>query len=147
MRLCELMISFEKSIIPLDLIYNDEILGDFVRTIQIDSPYQQLIMEGVITESVIDEKLSVNFTIEGFFHYLLGEIISKESINKDYNYFVDLIENNNLNGIKEGVENCLITDVYNGGINRIIELVDTNNSAILKITEYPISCAFIKPTK
>lgn len=143
MRLCELMISFEKSIIPLDLIYNDEILGDFVRTIQIDSPYQQLIMEGVITESVIDEKLSVNFTIEGFFHYLLGEIISKESINKDYNYFVDLIENNNLNGIKEGVENCLITDVYNGGINRIIELVDTNNSAILKITEYPISFAFI----
>lgn len=74
-RLAELMLEQEQHILPVDLLFDDEQIGDFSKSIQIDSPYQQILLEGVITESVFEEKLFVSFTVEGYFHYVLGEVI------------------------------------------------------------------------
>ena len=74
-RLTELMLMKNKHILELDDLFEDEKIGDFVKSIQIDSPYQQMLLAGVLTESVINEKLCVSFTVEGYFHHLLGEVI------------------------------------------------------------------------
>jgi hypothetical protein len=113
-RLSEIMLEHELHILPVDLLFDDESIGDFVKSIQIDSPYQQMLLEGVLTESVRDEKLYVSFTVEGYYHYVLGEVIYEQSKNKDHTYFITLLDSNRLNGVKEGVEQCLIQDGYFG---------------------------------
>jgi len=74
-RFAELMLEHEQHILPVDLLFDDVQIGDFVKSIQIDSPYQQMLLDGVLTESVRDENLYVSFTVEGYFHYVLGEVI------------------------------------------------------------------------
>jgi hypothetical protein len=61
-RIAELMLEHELHILPVDLLFDDSQIGDFVKSIQIDSPYQQMLLEGVLTESVREEKLFVSFT-------------------------------------------------------------------------------------
>ena len=38
-RLAELMLDHEQHILPVDVLFDDEQIGDFVKSIQIDSPY------------------------------------------------------------------------------------------------------------
>ena len=61
-RIAVLMLEHELHILPVDLLFDDSQIGDFVKSIQIDSPYQQMLLEGVLTESVREEKLFVSFT-------------------------------------------------------------------------------------
>ena len=62
-RIAELMLEHEQHILPVDFLFDDEQIGDFVKSIQIDSPYQQMVFEGVLSESVREEKLFVSFTV------------------------------------------------------------------------------------
>ena len=61
------MLLKNKHILELDILFEDDKIGDFVKSIQIDSPYQQLILEGVLTETLEEDKLMVSFTIEVIF--------------------------------------------------------------------------------
>ena len=70
-RLAELMLEKQYHILPLDDLFEDEQIGSFVKSIQIDSPYQQLIFEGVVTETIKEEQLRVSFTFECYFHDVL----------------------------------------------------------------------------
>lgn len=124
-RLAELMLQKEQHVLPVDDLFEDNRIGDFVKSIQIDSPYQQLLYEGVLTETVKDEKLHVTFTVEGYFHFILGEVIFVLSEGKEGIFLLDLINNISLNGIKEGVEQCLIRDVNLQEIERLRDLIDT----------------------
>jgi|GEM_PF-1012039 len=142
-RICELMIIHEKSSISLDELYDDELIGDFVRTIQIDSPYQKIINSGILTEHIIDGILYVKFTIENFFHFLLGELITLKYKNRPSSELKKIMEYNKLHGIKEGVENCLVNDVFNGDLNRIVELVDSVSVSDIKYIEHAIAYAFL----
>ena len=136
-RLAELMLVHEQHMLPVDLLFDDAQIGDFVKSIQIDSPYQQLLLDGVLSESVRDEQLYVSFTVEGYFHYVLGEVIYKHTEKKDAIALILLIENNKLNGIKEGVEQCLIRDVQKDYLTRLIWIIDDNDS-YADICIYPI---------
>ena len=107
-RLAELMLEHQQHILSVDLLFDDDQIGDFVKSIQIDSPYQQMLFEGVLTESVRDEKLNVSFTVEGYFHYVLGEVIYNRTEGLGAEALKDIVEMNKLNGSKEGVEQCLI---------------------------------------
>lgn len=107
-RLAELMLEHEQHILPVDLLFDDEQIGDFSKSIQIDSPYQQMLLEGVLTERVRNEKLYVSFTVEGYFHYVLGEVINKQIEGKGAEALKQIVQKNKLNGAKEGVEQCLI---------------------------------------
>ena len=142
-RLAELMLEQEKHMLLVDELFDDELIGDYVKSIQIDSPYQQLLMEGVLTESVREEKLFISFTVEGYFHFILGEVIFQNSSNKDYSFLTNLIENNSLNGVKEGVEQCLIKEVTNGRLERLVSFVDKGGEAEL-VARYPLVHAFMK---
>lgn len=75
--LAGLMLENEQHVISVELLFDDQQIGSFVKSVQIDSPYQQLLLEGVLTESVKDEHLCVGFMVEGNFHFVLGEVIFK----------------------------------------------------------------------
>jgi tetratricopeptide (TPR) repeat protein len=124
-RLAELMLEKEQHILPVDLLFDDEQIGDLVKSIQIDSPYQQMLLEGVLTESVRDEKLFVSFTVEGYFHYLLGEVIYNQTEGKEPIILKNIFDENKLNGAREGVVLCLIKDIYREDLSRLIWLIDS----------------------
>jgi tetratricopeptide (TPR) repeat protein len=137
-RLAELMLEHEQHILPVDLLFDDEQIGDLVKSIQIDSPYQQMLFEGVLTESVREEKLYVSFTVEGYFHYVLGEVIYNKTQGKGAEALKQIVEENKLNGAKEGVEQCLIRDVQKDDLTRLIWLIDQNSTNV-EICEVPLA--------
>lgn len=142
-RLAELMLEHEQHVLPVDLLFDDEQIGDFVKSIQIDSPYQQMLLEGVLTESVHDEKLTVSFTLEGYFHYVLGEVIYIRTEGLGAEPLKQIVEENKLNGSKEGVEQCLIRDVQLNDISRIKFFIDIGES-VSNISINPLAFAFSK---
>jgi len=142
-QVAERMLEQQKHVLAVDTLFDDEVIGDFVKSIQIDSPYQQMLLEGVLTESVRDEKLFVSFTVEGYFHFVLGDVIFKQSKEKDYTYLIGLLQNNGLNGVKEGVEQCLIHEVNQGKLDRLVSLIDAGDVAE-QVARFPLVHAFIK---
>jgi len=129
-RLAELMLEHEQHILPVDVIFDDVEIGEFVKSIQIDSPYQQMLFEGVLTETVRDEKLYVSFTVEGYFHYVLGEVILGKTEGKGPEELKHIVEGSKLNGVKKGVEQCLIRNVNKGDWDRVIKLVDMEGDVV-----------------
>jgi tetratricopeptide (TPR) repeat protein len=142
-RLAELMLEHEQHILPVDLLFDDEKIGDLVKSIQIDSPYQQMLLEGVLTESVREEKLYVSFTVEGYFHYVLGEVIYNKTQGKGAEALKKIVDNNKLNGAKEGVEQCLIRDVQKDDLTRLIWMIDHLEHS-LELCRVPLAYTFIK---
>lgn len=142
-RLAELMLYHEQQVLPVDLLFDDEQIGDFVKSVQIDSPYQQMLLEGVLTEMVKEENLFVTFTVEGYFHYVLGEVIYNKTLVKEPEELKNIVEKNELNGVDEGVKNCLIRDVQNDELTRIIWLIDIGE-LILDICVVPLASSFLK---
>jgi tetratricopeptide (TPR) repeat protein len=142
-RLAELMLAEQQHLLSVDLLFDDEQIGEFVKSIQIDSPYQQMLLEGVLTETVKEDKLYVTFTVEGYFHFVLGEVIFNQSIGKGPEFLKDIIENNKLNGAKEGVEQCLIRDVENDVLSRFMWLIDQGGTS-LEVCSVPLAHAFLQ---
>ena len=141
-RLTELMLEHEQQMLPVDLLFDDTQIGDFVKNIQIDSPYQQMLFDGVLTESVREEKLFVSFTVEGYFHFVLGEVIYKRTQGLGADTLKQIVEENKLNGAKEGVEQCLIRDVNKNDLSRLIWLID-EGANLLDICIVPLANAFL----
>ena len=141
-RLAELMLEHEQQMLPVDLLFDDMQIGDFVKSIQIDSPYQQMLLEGVLTEKVRHEKLFVSFTVEGYFHFVLGEVIYKRTQGLGADTLKQIVVENKLNGAKEGVEQCLIRDVQKDDLTRLMWLIDESDLA-LELAVLPLAMAFI----
>ncbi len=140
-RLAELMLEHEQHILPVDLLFDDDKIGDFVKSIQIDSPYQQMLLEGVLTESVKDEKLFVSFTVEGYFHYVLGEVLHDDERLNDPKTLTVLLESNRLTGLKEGIEQCILFDIRNHNYSRLFGMIDLGG-IVLECCEFPLAFAF-----
>ena len=140
-RIAELMLEYELHILPVDLLFDDEQIGDFVKSIQIDSPYQQMLLEGVLTESVRDEKLYVSFTVEGYFHYVLGEVIYQQTSGMEPKALQDFLVHNQLNGIRQGIEQCLIRDVQKNDLSRLMWLIDSEGET-KDISALPLAHSF-----
>jgi len=140
-RLAELMLEHEQHFIPVDLLFDDKQIGDYVKSIQIDSPYQQMILEGVLTEFVRDEKLYVSFTVEGYFHFVLGEVIYQQTSGKKPKALQDLLEHNQLNGLRDGIEHCLIRDVQKNDLSRLMWLIN-NGVEKMEICAVPLANSF-----
>ena len=140
-RLAELMLEHEQHVLPVDLLFEDAQIGDFVKSIQIDSPYQQMLLEGVLTESVSEEKLYVSFTVEGYFHYVLGEVILARLPNNDAREWVYLAQSNRLRGLREGITLALISEVQAGRHNVLFHLIDSDD-ALTDTCVQPLVLAF-----
>jgi hypothetical protein len=145
-RLAELMLQHEQHILPVDLLFDDEKIGDFVKSIQIDSPYQQMLFEGVLTENVLNEKLYVSFTVEGYFHYVLGEVLEAKFSNLTANEIFEYIDNINLIGLNEGFEQFLIRKVDSHEFDLLLWFVDFGDK-FTNSTLVPLSHAFLNASK
>jgi tetratricopeptide (TPR) repeat protein len=110
-HLAEKMLEEEKNMLLVDDLFDDNQIGDFVKSIQIDSPYQQLLFEGVLTELVKEERLYVTFTLEGYFHYVLGEVLHTNSQKEGGAYLINLMSSSNLKGLEIGVSLSLDSQV------------------------------------
>jgi len=141
-RLAELMYDHEQNILPVDVLFDDDQIGDFVKSIQIDSHYQQMLIDGVLTESVRNEKLYVSFTVEGYFHFVLGEVIYNRTDGLGARALKQIAEENKLSGAKEGVEHCLIRDVQKTDLRRLLWLIDESDKT-LELAVLPLSIAFL----
>jgi tetratricopeptide (TPR) repeat protein len=137
------MLQKEQHVLSVDDLFEDNRIGDFVKSIQIDSPYQQLLFEGVLTESVKEEKLYVSFTVEGYFHYVLGEVIFNLTHLTDIYKLVKLANESNLVGVKEGIQYYLINDISKGNTARLFSLIDESTFP-LEICIRPLSFYFLK---
>ena len=100
-----------------------------------------MLFEGVLTESIRDEKLYVSFTIEGYFHFVLGEVIYNRTEGLGADALKQIVEENKLNGSKEGVEQCLIRDVLKDDLSRLIWLIDWCENQLHLFT-LPLATAF-----
>jgi tetratricopeptide (TPR) repeat protein len=140
-RLAELMLEHEQHILPIDLLFDDEQIGDFVKSVQIDSPYQQLLIGGILTETVIDDELQVSFSMEGYFHYVLGKVLYNMKGQMEKGFLLHLAKTNNLTGIREGISQCLIFEATQSQIENIIELIDAG-SDFADICILPLATAF-----
>lgn len=129
-RLADLMLIHEQHRLPIDLLFDDEQIGDFVRSIQIDSPYQQMLLEGVLTESVQEHQLYVTFTVEGYFHFVLGDWLYNKSKNQRFVYLSDLLKSNRLNGLNHAVSQCLIRCANNSEYEAIFQFIDLGETEI-----------------
>ena len=141
-RLAELMLEHEQHILPVDQLLDDEQIGDFVKFIQIDSPYQQLLFEGVLTELVRGEKLYVSFTVEGYFHFVLGEVFETNFLEKTAPEILEQISGNKLIGLHEGLEQYFIRNVDEQSFNALIWFIDFGNE-FTNSTIKPLSHAFL----
>ena len=144
-RLVELMFEKQQTFLLLDELYEDEIVGNFIRNIQIDSPYQQLLFEGVLSQFSQGEELVVNITVENYFHHLLGLILQKDDRYQSSESLIQLVKSNNLKGVKEGVSNLLSIDDEVGSFNRITELIDLSegDDVVLGICVLPLVNALL----
>lgn len=141
-HLVECMLKQQQYYIAVDELFDDEVIADFVKSIQIDSPYQQMLLEGVLTESIRDEKVFVGFTVEGYFHFVLGEVIFNQTEGKGADVLKQIVEENKLNGVKEGVEQCLIRDVNRNDLSRLIWLIDSGGE-LLDLCSKPLAHSFL----
>lgn len=140
-HLAELMLEQQQHILPVDELFDDEIISEFVKSVQIDSPYQQMLIEGVLTETVKDEKLYVSFTVEGYFHFVLGEVLRQRIESYSTTEWVLLLKKNKLSGLKEGIRQCLIRQVQSSNYDLLLGLVDAD-SAFPDICIEPLILAF-----
>lgn len=136
------MLLSEQHILPIDLLFDDAQISHFVKSIQIDSPYQQMLQEGVLTESVRGEKLYVSFTVEGYFHYVLGDVICQRIDEQGAEALKKLVDENKLNGINEGIEQCLIRDVNQDKLSRLMWLIDSGGD-VLDVCAKPLAHSFL----
>ena len=142
-RLAELMLIEQSHQLLLDHLFDDEQIGEYVKSIQIDSPYQQMLLEGVLTETFKEDKMYVTFTVEGYFHFVLGEVIFNQATGKGAEFLKDIIENNKLNGVHEGIEQCLIRDAEQVDLSRLMWLIDQGGEA-LEACSFPLANAFLQ---
>ena len=67
------MISKNSLQVSLDELFDVPHLSDAVKNIQIDSPHQQLIRKGILTQYFQHNTLQVSFTMEASFHYVVSK--------------------------------------------------------------------------
>ncbi len=123
-RITELMFEKQQTFLLLDELYEDEIISPFVRNIQIDSPYQQLLFDGVLSQYNHQNEIVVSFTIEAYFHHLLGLILNKNKEIETPKSLCELIEKNKLAGFNKGVANYLANHIENEKYNLLFNYID-----------------------
>jgi tetratricopeptide (TPR) repeat protein len=64
------MIRRQQLHLTLDELFDHPILGSAVKNIQIDSPHQQLLRKGIISQYFIDDALQVSFTMEAALYFV-----------------------------------------------------------------------------
>ncbi|HEX5150412.1 MAG TPA: tetratricopeptide repeat protein [Parafilimonas sp.] len=125
-RLATIMAEQNVQKIALDLLYDDPELGSYVRNYQIDSPYQQLINKGILTQFIQGDAFYVSFTMEGYYHYSLCRYLNSEDIES-----VSILKKGK--HWDSAIRFCLWECVLNNKIDNVIQYIknkETDNSLV-----------------
>ncbi len=136
-RLAELMLQQQQHALLVDVLFDDEQIGEFVKSIQIDSPYQQLLLDGVCTESIREEQLYVSFTTEGYFHYVLGEVLHAHAKQEGDTYLFQVLSHATLTGLERGVSFALDHQVREQEFGSLAFFIQS--------TDFPTSVVCVEP--
>lgn len=129
-RLGEWMLDKRERRLPLDLLFDDVEIGPFVRSIQIDSPYQRLVLEGVLSEHIDEKGISVSFTVQGFGHHVLGEVIHARAAGQGGAHFKALLEDASFPDLEAGIQQALTRDAQEMRFDRIMWLIDAGENTM-----------------
>jgi len=124
------MISKNSLQVSLDELFDVPQLSDAVKNIQIDSPHQQLIRKGILSQYFQDDSLQLSFTMEASFHY----VVSK---NLKLDIALELLKKNSI--WKESIKYFLWDKVANKDNLILFELIDSeefpNDLAVLALSQ------------
>jgi tetratricopeptide (TPR) repeat protein len=129
-RLTELMFQKEQAVLLLDDLYEDEIISASIRNIQIDSPFQVLLFDGVLSQYVVEDSVSISFTVESYFQYVLARFLQNDSRYDTPESLLQLLKENKLKGLPEAVSNLLSFDVEKGAFKRLTGFIDLTDEGI-----------------
>lgn len=103
--------------VALDELFDKPELSAAVKNIQIDSPHQQLIRKGVLSQYFHEGVLQVSFTMEASFYYVVSRLINEKDI-------VDLINKNKI--WQEPIKYFLWGHAAKKEDNLLFDLIDDN---------------------
>lgn len=124
-KICALMIESEKAQIIIDDLYEDEEISPFIRNIQIDSPFQELIFSGVISVVNKENELFISFSVEGYFHFAMSRYLYSLDPNGNIFNIVDKLYSNNLKGINDAIAFYLEIFIQKGINDFLPKFIDT----------------------
>lgn len=119
------MLESEKTQIVIDDLYEDEEISSFIRNIQIDSPFQELIFSGVISVVNKENELYISFSVEGYFHFAMSRYLYSLDPNGNIFNIVDKLYNNNLKGINDAIAFYLEIFIQKGVNDFLPKFIDT----------------------
>jgi tetratricopeptide (TPR) repeat protein len=140
LRLTELMFQKERSFLSLDELYLEDTTSAYVRNIQIDSPFQELLFDGVLSQYIVEDEVSIAFTVEAYFQYMLAKVLYNDICFYTPEMLLLLLNKNKLKGLPEAVSNLLFFDIEKGDYKRLTTFIDLNqeNEDIIEICVRPI---------
>jgi tetratricopeptide (TPR) repeat protein len=141
-RILELMISKEQSTVLLDELYEDELIGQFIKNIQIDSPFQEMVFSGAISQFILKNELVITFTVEAYFHHALSEYIGSTSKYFSTDELSNLLLFNKLKGIDSAISNLLTKDILNNRYDRLVFFIDKDKKH-LEVSVKALSLSFL----
>jgi hypothetical protein len=141
-RILELMISKEQSTVLLDELYEDELIGQFIKNIQIDSPFQEMVFSGAISQFILKNELVITFTVEAYFHHALSEYIGSTSKYFSTDELSNLLLFNKLKGIDSAISNLLTKDILNKRYDRLVFFIDKDKKH-LEVSVKALSLSFL----
>jgi hypothetical protein len=131
----------EENILDVDSLFDHTDLKSIVRPLNIDSPYRRLLAKGILSQYFRQGFLSLTFTVEGIFHYLLSQFLLNEVKYQSGQDLIEIINNKHrLKGIKEAVGYCLLEDVLKGEIKQLAEFIHAD-AKYLEVVSVPLSVA------
>ncbi len=79
-HLADYMLDQKRLNLTLDELFDNPELGASVKNIQIDSPYRQLLMKGVLSQYFREDSLYVSFTMEAAMNYVASLGLSDQTV-------------------------------------------------------------------
>lgn len=142
LRLAELMLLQEKNYIAIDELYNDNIIGVYVKNIQIDSPFQELLFEGVISQYLSENEIIITFTVEAYFHLVLARLITSQKKYRKDSDLNFLLLNSKLKGIAATIKIILSEDIIYNNYSRLTYFIDEGGKS-LEVSIQALGTAFL----
>lgn len=131
----------EETILDVDSLFDHPQLRSTIRQLNIDSPYRRLLAKGVLSQYFREGFLSLTFTVEGTYHYLLSRFLKTEIQYQSGQELLEIINNKEgLKGIKEAVGYCLLDEILEGTFDHLSEFIQLGTDN-LQVVSVPLAAA------
>ena len=136
-ELAFVMFKTENQTPDIDTIINNEFLYNKIRDNDINSLYNRLKREGVITYFIKKHTQYVSFVTESFMQFVMAEAIREKNI-ITHGYLIDLLENNKIKGVESIIGNVLLKELQANNFEIFIELIGKKEQFI-DLAAFPLA--------